>query len=116
MDVVTTPISNNFSPDSLPIITDTTVFDVGMNVNLFDTSGIQTIEVKIGSTQGGSDLINQTFVFDVSGPLGNGRYYLRDLYHVQLGLGQFSNFTDYFAEVRIQWVDNSYSPTVIFNR
>ena len=116
MDVVTTPISNNFSADSLPIITDSTVFDVGMNVNLFDTSGIQNIEVKIGTAQGGSDLINQTFVFDVSGALSNGRYYLRDLYHVQLGLGQFSNFVDYFAEVRIVWVDNSYSPFVIFNR
>jgi hypothetical protein len=56
MDVTSVSIRNNFSQDSLPMITDSTVYSVGMNISLYDSTNIQNIEVKLGSTDGGSDL------------------------------------------------------------
>ena len=116
MSVNTVAVANNFSLDSLPVITDSTVFDVGVDVHLFDTTDVQSIEVKIGTTPGGSDLVNHSFAFDVTGSLGSGMTYLRDGYLVQLDLGLILNLVDYFAEVRLQRMDGSYSPTVVYNR
>ncbi|MBL0105046.1 MAG: hypothetical protein IPP51_15545 [Bacteroidetes bacterium] len=115
MDVATISVANNFI-DSLPVETDSTVYSVVVNVNLFDTVDVQNIEVKIGTTAGGSDLVNQTFAFDVSGSLSGGMSYLRELYRVQLGVGNLIGLGDYYAEVRVQRLDGSYSPSVVFNR
>lgn len=116
MSVNTVAVSNNFSLDSLPIITDSTVFDVGVDVHLFDTTDVHSIEVKIGTTAGGSDLVNHSFTFDLAGSLGSGMTYFRDGYLVQLDLGLIQNLVDYFAEVRLQRMDGSFSPTVVYNR
>ena len=116
MSVNTVAVANNFSLDSLPIITDSTVFDVGVDVHLFDTTDVQFIEVKIGTTPGGSDLVDHSFAFDVTGSQGSGMAYLRDGYLVQLDLGLILNLVDYFAEVRLQRMDGSFSPTVVYNR
>lgn len=116
MDVFTEPISNNLSSDSLPIQTDSTGYNVMMNVNLYDTTIIQEIEVKIGTSDGASDLISHTFTFDVFGSLGNGLSYDREFYHLSLGLGELSGMLNYFAAVRVKRTDNSWSPSIVYNR
>lgn len=116
MDVTSVSIRNNFSQDSLPMITDSTVYLVGMNISLYDSTNIQNIEVKLGSTDGGSDLLSHTFAFDITGQLGNGLSYSRVGYAISLGLGELTGIDSYFAEVRVQHTDGSYSPSISFNR
>lgn len=116
MDVSTEPVSYNFSSDSLPVLTDSTVFEVMMNVNLYDTTNIEEIEVKIGTSDGASDLVNQTFTFDVFGSLGGGLSYDRLAYNLSLGLGQHSGMLNYFASVRVKRTDNSWSSSIVYNR
>jgi len=116
MDVSTEPVANHLTPDSLPLLTDTTVFDVVMYVNLFDTLNIQQMEVKIGSSPGGSDIFSNYFVFDAAPPPIGGLTYFRDEYSVRLGLGQLEQMLRYYAVVRIQKTNGSYSEAVEFNR
>ena len=116
MDVSTEPVANHLTPDSLPLLTDTTIFDVVMRVNLFDTLNIQQIEVKIGSAQGASDIFSNNFVFDASPPPTGGLTYFRDEYSIRLGLGTLQQMLSYFAVVRIQKSSGSYSDAVEFNR
>ncbi|MBK6398999.1 MAG: hypothetical protein IPP27_14920 [Bacteroidetes bacterium] len=116
MDVATEAVGNHLTADSLPILTDTTIFDVGMNLNLYDTTNIQSIEVKIGSSPGASDVFSRNFTFDVSGSLGSGISYLRDEYAIHLGLGNLQQMLSYYSQVRIQRTDGSYNTAVVFNR
>ncbi|MFZ7114433.1 MAG: hypothetical protein ACO1G9_03555 [Bacteroidota bacterium] len=116
MDLTTEAIGNHLTSDSLPLMTDTTIFDVGMNVNLYDTLNIEEIEVKIGSTSGGSDIFSRSFVYDVSGSLGSGVSYSRDEYKIHLGLGSHMQMLDYYGQVRIKKTDGSYTTAVVFNR
>ncbi|MBK6986838.1 MAG: hypothetical protein IPI10_15545 [Bacteroidetes bacterium] len=114
--MATTPVANHLSLDSLPSLTDSTVFSVEMNVNLFDTLNIQELEVKIGTSSGASDIFSHSFVFDVSGSLGSGLFYLRDAYSIQLGLGNRMQMLNYYSQVRIKKADGSYTDAVLFNR
>ncbi len=116
MEVSTEPVANHLTPDSLPLLTDTTIFDVVMHVNLFDTLNIQQIEVKIGSVQGASDIFSNNFVFDASPPPIGGLTYFRDEYSIRLGLGTMQQMLSYYAVVRIQRTNGSYSESVEFNR
>ena len=116
MDVSTEPVANHLTPDSLPLLTDTTVFDVVMYVNLFDTLNIQQMEVKIGSSPGGSDIFSNNFVFDAAPPPIGGLAYFRDAYSIRLGLGWLDQMLSYYAVVRIQKTNGSYSEAVEFNR
>ena len=116
MDVATEPVANHLTPDSLPLLTDTTIFDVGMNVVLFDTTDIQLLEVQIGSVPGTSDIFSHQFLFDVGGSLGGGLSYYRTGYVVHLDLGSLMQMQSYYSQVRIQKLDNSYSEAVVFNR
>lgn len=116
MDVVTNPIGNNFSLDSLPMISDSTIYQVGMNLNLYDSTDIQNIEVKLGSTDGGSEFMSHVFAFDVSGSLGGGLSYVRNGNSIQLGLGELTGVYSYFAEVRVQHLNGTYSPFISFNK
>lgn len=116
MDIDIVPIGNNFSLDSLPMISDSTIYQVGMNLNLYDSTDIQNIEVKLGSTDGGSEFMSHVFAFDVSGSLGGGLSYVRNGNSIQLGLGELTGVYSYFAEVRVQHLNGTYSPFISFNK
>ena len=115
MEVTSHAIANNFSPDSLPLITDSTVYAVGMKVSLYDSTNIRAIEVSLGSTSGSSDIFSYSFQFDVSS-VGNGMAYSRNGLFLNLGLGQLTGLQDYFAQVRVERLDGSFSPAILFNR
>jgi hypothetical protein len=87
-----------------------------MTIQLFEFTGINSIKVKLGTTEGGSDLLDKSFAFDVSGNVGNGCTYSRTDYTVTLGLGSFNGLTDYFSEVKLERANHSLTEAVIFNR
>ena len=116
MNVSVEPVGNYLTQDSLPAITDSTIFETQMGLELYDTLDIQNFEVKIGSAPGSSDVFSGTFQFDVSGSLGGGLSYVRDGYSVTLGLSQLTGMLSYYSQVRVLKANGSYSSAVVFNR
>ena len=116
MSVQVTAISSDTSLGGLPALTDTTVFSANMSIDLFDTTGIDQIEVKLGSVLGGSDYLSKNFLFNVPGSFGDGTSFYRNDFNVSIALGQYPGLTDYFAEIRIKRQDGSFTDSVLFNR
>ena len=114
--IETSCISNCIDADSIPYISDSTAIRVVMTCQLFEVTGITSLHVKLGTTNGGSDLLDKTFAFDVSGNVGNGCTYSRTDYTVTLGLGDYNGLTDYFSELVLERNDHSLSDPLIFNR
>lgn len=114
--IETSCIFNCIDADSIPYISDSTAIRVVMTCQLFEVTGITSLHVKLGTTNGGSDLLDKTFDFDVSGSVGNGCTYSRTDYTVTLGLGDYNGLTDYFSEVILERADHSLTDAVIFNR
>lgn len=114
--IETNCISNCVDADSIFYISDSTAIRVVMTIQLFEVTGITSLHVKLGTTNGGSDLLDKTFAFDVSGGVGNGCTYSRTDYTVTLGLGDYNGLTDYFSELVLERNDHSHSDPLIFNR
>jgi len=100
----------------VPTVTDSTMIRVQMTINLFATTGILSIQVKLGTTEGGSELLSKIFSYDVSGNVGDGCTYSRVGEVVTLGLGDYSGLTSYFSEVKIERDDYSLTDAFVFNR
>ena len=113
--IETACILNCFDVDSVPVNSDSTKTSVMMTIQLFEFTGIESIRVKLGTTEGGSDLLDKTFVFDVSANLGNYSYSRTD-YTVTLGLGSYNGLTSYFSEISLEKDDHSWTGSVVFNR
>lgn len=106
---------NCFDSDTVPVISDSTLVSIKMVIQLFEFTGIESIRVKLGTTEGGSDLLDKTFAFDVSANLGNYSYSRTD-YTVSLGLGSYNGLTSYFSEVKLERADHSLTDAIVFNR
>lgn len=87
-----------------------------MVIHLFEITGITSIRVKLGTTSGGSELLDKTFAFDVFGNVGNGCSYERNNEILKLGLGSYNGLTSYFSEVILERDDHSFSEAFIFNQ
>jgi hypothetical protein len=74
-----------------------------LNIILQDTNQISKINIKLGTTSGGIELLNQSFIYDQTN-LGAGLSYERKGNYVKLGLGNYDNTTYalYYAEVEIE--------------
>jgi hypothetical protein len=114
--VETTCITNCIDTDSIPYVSDSTSIQAVMTIQLFEVTGISSLHVKLGTTSGAADLLDKTFVFDVSGNVGNGCTYSRTDYTVTLGLGNYNGLTSYFSEVILERDDQSLTDAIVFNR
>lgn len=118
--VVSMDVSNVAIADTmlsgLPVLDDSTWFETTMHVAVYDTTGIDYLEVKLGTTEGGSELLSRNFSFDVSGGLGDGTSYHRLGYDIDLGLGNYRGLLKYFAGLRIKRSDGTYTGTFTFSR
>lgn len=98
---------------------DTAVFDSLCNriceVNLDDTTGIAAIEVNVGFTVGGTDVLQYSFAFDVSQNLPTGLGYSREGNKVKLILLQTTRSDIYYYAVRLQYLNGQYSQTRMYN-
>lgn len=115
-EVTTNCLSNCLTIDSLPYVSDSTIISVQIAIQLFDVTGISSLHVKLGTTSGGSDLLDKTFDFDVMGNVGNGCSYSRTDYLVTLGLGNYNGLTSYFSEVILERDDHTLTDAIVFNR
>ncbi|MCX6276180.1 MAG: hypothetical protein NTV09_13345, partial [Bacteroidetes bacterium] len=114
--VETACIAKCFDADNVLTISDSSIISVIMTIQLFEFTGISSLHVKLGTTSGGSDLLDKTFSFDVSGSVGNGCTYSRNENTVTLGLGSYNGLTSYFSEVKLERDDHSLTDSVVLNR
>lgn len=110
-------LSNN---DSSIVFDDTlfsshSILDGTVYIKLQDTLNLSIIHVKLGTTQGGSDIFNKDFVFDEAGDFTDNTWYLREGLDVMLGIGEFIGLNSYFSEVRLEDTSQNLSDTVYYN-
>ena len=115
-NIETQCVSNCIDQDSIPYISDSTSIEVVMTIQLFEVTDISTIHVKLGNTDGGSELLDKTYTFDVFGNVGNGCTYNRMDYTITLGLGHYNGLASYFSQVILERGDHSLTDAVVFNR
>ena len=85
-----------------------------IHVNLPDTISIATIEVKLGSTDGGQELVSQVFVFDANSGLPSGFEWHRNGTGVVLSVGSFAETPVLFGQVRLQNNSSGWGDTYAF--
>lgn len=73
-----------------------------VHVDLPDTVTILSVEVKLGSNDAGTDLLNHVFAFDVTQGLLSGYSWQRSGKHVVLQVGQFTETAVVFGQIRLQ--------------
>ena len=89
--------------------TNPTLLEGTFIVTLSDTTDINNIEVRIGTTSGGTEIFSHVFAFDVQTGLPGGLSYLRNSYIVTLGIGTFTDKSTFYGEVRVQGNNSTWS-------
>lgn len=99
--------------------TDTAQFDSLCNrvceIKLSDTTGIAGIEVKVGTADTLSDILDYQFVYDVNTGLPAGLAYSRNDNYVVLHLLQTYKVDNYFYEIRLKYTNNTYSQSKFYH-
>ncbi|MBP7168529.1 MAG: hypothetical protein KBB64_12785 [Bacteroidia bacterium] len=78
-------------------------------IQLTDSTQIEKIEVTIGTADGLSDVLNQSFVFDQTTGLSNGLSYSRNGNAVSLQAGAITEMPTYFGRVRLKLSNGQYT-------
>ena len=115
MDIQTTATADS-TTGGLPDFSDSTIFNVKMNVSLFDTTDIEKIYISLGDVGMPGNRLQQTFDWDVSGSTGNGTSYTRNKYRLTLNLGDYMNLLNYEAYVNIKRTDGTITDLINFSR
>lgn len=85
------------------------ISDGVFTVEVSDTSTTSTIEVKLGTSDGLSDLVNYVFTYDVNTGLPSGYSFSRIGKICTLEVGSFQDVNTLFGQVRIQRSNGSWS-------
>lgn len=85
-----------------------------MFVILSDTNDITAFSIKLGTTFGGSDILERTFDFGNEGEFQDGTSYTREGNYVRILLGKYATFPAYHAQVRAT-VNGSQQSVVTFS-
>ncbi|HBS88599.1 MAG: hypothetical protein A2W91_18335 [Bacteroidetes bacterium GWF2_38_335] len=89
--------------DPMILLTSSDTVSISVFMVTSDTTTLSKIHVKLGLTDGGSELIQSTFIFDGTPP--SGLVYFRDENVIKLSLGQFTYNQVFYCEVYFE--DNS---------
>lgn len=73
--------------------------DLAVEVNMSSVVNMGKIAVKVGLTEGGSDLFYKEFDFASPGTFADGTSYTRSGNTLTIGLGSFSGYGTYYTEV-----------------
>ena len=106
MEIERTAVSNYTLPDSSVFYSDTTIFNAKVKISLYDTTGINSVHVRIGRSPNSADVINQTYDFNM----------YRTTYDILIDAGNYANLLHYYSEVRLERSDESLTDPVTFSR
>ncbi len=86
----------------------------GVNLSSFtiqitDSTQIEKIEVTLGTTDGLSDVLNESFTFDQTSGLSAGLTYARNANAVFLETGTIAELPTYFGRVRLKLTNGQFT-------
>ncbi len=102
-------LTTTFDPMALVSPTDTMLVSVSMIVP--DTNLIHKIHIKLGSSFGSNDLIDQQFDYDVD--LSAPQMYLREADMIKICFGEYLNSNVFYCEIKLE--DHSGNISTITN-
>lgn len=83
-------------------------------VFLSDTNNISQIEISLGTASGLTDVMAQTYNYDVSSGLPSGYTYNREGNKLTLGIGNYTEVNTWFGSVRIKNASGTWSSSLNF--
>jgi hypothetical protein len=86
-----------------------------MLIDLNDTTTISSIEVTLGTSEGGTDIITKSFVYNTEGQFDDGTAYIRDNNIIRLSLGLYQPMSSCYASARLRYSNNNYSAPITFS-
>jgi hypothetical protein len=87
-----------------------------MLIDVTDTITITDIEVSLGTTDGGTDIISKIFTYNQEGEFQDGTSYIRDGSIIRLNLGTYNSIQSCYATARLHYTNGAYSTIVSFNQ
>lgn len=87
-----------------------------MLIDLADTTTITAIEISLGTTNGGSELISKTFAYNIEGQFNDSTSYIRDGNIVRLNLGTYNPLQTCYATARLRYANGTFSTIISFNQ
>ncbi len=78
-------------------------------IQLTDSTQIDQIEIRVGTTDGAADVLSHSFVFDQTVGLSNGLAFTRSGNSVYLEAGTISELPTYFGGVRLKLSNGQYT-------
>lgn len=91
-------LNSFFNPMNALSPTDTLLVSVTMIVP--DTNVINKIHIKLGSTLGGNDLVDQQFIYDTV--LNSPQVYERESDMIKICFGEYLNSSLFYCEVKLE--------------
>ena len=105
LDTLTNPMNIVSANDTLKI---------SVSMLLEDTNVLNKIRIKLGTTLGGNDLLEQVFIFD-DGNLTLPQIYFREAEMVTIGLGEYLNAGIFYCEIVLEDVEQNLSEIINCN-
>lgn len=93
-----TALGASFDPMSVLSATDTFLVSVTMIVP--DTNQINKFHIKLGTTLGGNDLVDQHFDYDVI--LNAPQMYMREADMIKICFGEYLNTNVFYSEIKVE--------------
>ncbi|MDQ3191757.1 MAG: hypothetical protein M3Q58_09195 [Bacteroidota bacterium] len=91
-----------------------TIYNIECSLILQDTINISKIHIKVGTSNGASDMLDYAFLYDINAGYPGNQSYYRNLNEVILGLGQFPSGL-YFYETKLQYTSGTFSQPLMWN-
>lgn len=83
-------------------------------IMLSDTNNVSQIEIKLGTSLGATDIMSNTFNYDVTTGLPTAYTYARQGNKLTLGIGNYTELNTYFGCVRIKNATGTWSSSFNF--
>ena len=90
------------------------LFAGSFTILLDDTTDVSALEVKLGTFENGTDLMDYTYTYDVTTGLPSGWTYSRNKNTINLFIGTYTEKFIYYGQVRVMDTNNSWSSAFKF--
>ena len=96
--------------DPMNLLSPTDPLNLSVSMLLADTNTVAKIHVKLGTTLGGNDLLENTYTFDAT-PSGNLSYF-REGIMMNLGMGEHLNSGVFYCEIKLEDATGNFSEII----
>jgi hypothetical protein len=96
--------------DPMSLLSPSDTLKLSASILLADTNSLSKIHVKLGTTLGGNELLENTYTYDLS-PTGSLTYF-RDKQLMTLGMGTHLNSGIFYCEIKLEDREGNFSSLI----